>query len=68
MWMKIKIRHELNGRLVKNGEIYRVEYNPAEHIYFTKDLVYVNGGLYDEDGVYELSIDSIYIDDIKLVD
>ncbi|HHX70430.1 MAG TPA: hypothetical protein GX708_20545 [Gallicola sp.] len=64
---KVKVRHSLDGKIINNGEALRVEYNPREHFYITKDLIYIDGYLYDESRKQIMAIDSVYINNITFI-
>ena len=68
--MIIKKRYEINGRIINNGDLLHVEYNPAEHLNLKENLIYKDGALFDFNGKQKLDLEcqGIYIDSIEFID
>lgn len=66
----IKIRYELDGHILQNGDKVYVEYNPFDNIFFKMSMNYQDGVLFSDDHTLKIdlsSYDVLCIDTIKLL-
>lgn len=60
---KPKKRWKLGERLIEEGDILLVKYNPAEHVHREEKFVFDGDMLVNKDNV-KLEVDSIYINNM----
>lgn len=66
----IKIRYEIDGHILSNGDKVYVEYNPFDNIFFKMSMNYQNGVLFSDDHTVKIdlsSYDMLCVDTIKLL-